>query len=329
MHAAFELDGRRTRRRRAHGRVRAERAGAGLRRPPRGPRGVAPGARRPPRTRRTRTTLLSPTAASDEAVRWAGARLARAGEVRDVAPRVRRACGQRRARRCRGLLVGRRRARARRLVGAIRGGRSGTGGDGARARRARAQRARDARVRAPRRPHAHDPARQTARRPALRQVERPRRQVRARRVARAVHAPRGARGVRPDGRARRPQGLPHLPATSTASTTGTRSVYLVTDARGDLGARPRRGEPALGADRRPPRRSRSGRATASSSPGSIAPGPSARRSATARGASWTTRWRSTPPSRDAPRAPSAERAQPVLIDEVDQRLRQPHVALHA
>ena len=33
---------------------------------------------------RTRTTLLSPAAAPDEAVRWAGRALARAGEVRDV-----------------------------------------------------------------------------------------------------------------------------------------------------------------------------------------------------------------------------------------------------
>lgn len=33
---------------------------------------------------RTRTTLLAPGAAPDEAVRWAGRALARAGEVRDV-----------------------------------------------------------------------------------------------------------------------------------------------------------------------------------------------------------------------------------------------------
>jgi hypothetical protein len=34
---------------------------------------------------RTRTTLLAPGNAADEAVRWAGRALARAGEVRDVA----------------------------------------------------------------------------------------------------------------------------------------------------------------------------------------------------------------------------------------------------
>ena len=33
---------------------------------------------------RTRTTLLAPGAAQEEAVRWAGRALARAGEVRDV-----------------------------------------------------------------------------------------------------------------------------------------------------------------------------------------------------------------------------------------------------
>jgi hypothetical protein len=33
---------------------------------------------------RTRTTLLAPGSAPDEAVRWAGRALARAGEVRDV-----------------------------------------------------------------------------------------------------------------------------------------------------------------------------------------------------------------------------------------------------
>ena len=33
---------------------------------------------------RTRTTLLAPGAAPEEAVRWAGRALARAGEVRDV-----------------------------------------------------------------------------------------------------------------------------------------------------------------------------------------------------------------------------------------------------